>query len=170
MNFFLKLSSILCIVIWDKCRRTDNFFDWVLNTTHDLEDKGQSQRSLNVTHPLMPVIICAKYGKNPSRTLWNGHDKMYHNSIFTAKSLLNELEDIGQQSLHATHPLTQVIICTKYGKNTNSTVEAVEQTWQDVPYFSSFIVKSWLNDLEDTGQSQRSLGVTYPSMLVIICA
>ena len=33
----------------------------------DLEDIGQGQRSLYATHPLMLVIICAKYGKNPSR-------------------------------------------------------------------------------------------------------
>ena len=31
---------------------------------NNLEDKGQGQRSLRVTHPLLPVIICAKYGKN----------------------------------------------------------------------------------------------------------
>ena len=30
---------------------------------------GQGQRSLRVTHPLMLVIICAWYGKNPSRTV-----------------------------------------------------------------------------------------------------
>ena len=37
---------------------------------------------------------------------------------------------------------------------------AVEWTQQDVPYFSSFIANSWLNDLEDTGQDQRSLHKT----------
>ena len=37
---------------------------------NDLEDigQGQGQRSLYATHPLILVIICAKYGKNPSRT------------------------------------------------------------------------------------------------------
>ena len=36
---------------------------------NDLEDIGQGQRSLYATHPLMLVIICAKYGKNPLRIL-----------------------------------------------------------------------------------------------------
>ena len=30
---------------------------------NDLEDKGQGQRSLYATHPLIKVIICAKYKK-----------------------------------------------------------------------------------------------------------
>ena len=34
---------------------------------NDLEDIGQGQRSLYATHPLMLVIICAKYGKIPLR-------------------------------------------------------------------------------------------------------
>ena len=62
------------------------------------------------------------------------------------------------------------IICAKYGKNSSRTVHAVEQTQQDVPYFSSFIAKSWLNDLEDIGRGQRSLHRTHPLMLEIICA
>ena len=37
-------------------------------------------------------------------------------------------------------------------------------------YFSSFIANLWLNDLEDIGQGQRSLCMTHPIMLVIICA
>ena len=36
---------------------------------NDLENIGQGQRSLYATHPLMLVIICVKYGKNPSRTV-----------------------------------------------------------------------------------------------------
>ena len=35
----------------------------------DLEDIGQGQRSLYATHLLIRVIICAIYGKNPSRTV-----------------------------------------------------------------------------------------------------
>ena len=34
----------------------------------DLEDIGQGQRSSHTTHLLMLVIICTKYGKNPSGT------------------------------------------------------------------------------------------------------
>ena len=53
----------------------------------------------------------------------------------------------GQGLLSTTHPLILVIICAKYGKNSPRTVHAVERT-QGVPFFSSFIAKSWLNDLE----------------------
>ena len=70
----------------------------------------------------------------------------------------------------STHLLMLLIICAKYGKNPSRTAHAVEQTWKDVPYFSSFIAKSWLNDLENIGQGQRSLHVTHPLMLVIIYA
>ena len=38
---------------------------------------------------------------------------------------------------------------------------AVEQTQQDVSYFISFVANSWLNDLEDIGQGQRSLHKTH---------
>ena len=34
---------------------------------NDLENIGQGQRSLHATHPLMVMMICAKYGKNASR-------------------------------------------------------------------------------------------------------
>ena len=71
-------------------------------------------------------------------------------------SQLNNLEDLGLVSLRTTHPLTLVIICAKYGKNPSQTVHDVEQTWQDESYFISFIAMSWLNDLEDIGQGQRS--------------
>ena len=61
-------------------------------------------------------------------------------SSFIAKEWLNNLEDIcqGQRSLCMKHPLMPVIICARYGKNPSKTVHVVEQTWQDVPYFSSF--------------------------------
>ena len=36
---------------------------------NDLEHIGQGQRSLHATHPLMLMMICAKYGKYPSRTV-----------------------------------------------------------------------------------------------------
>ena len=37
---------------------------------NDLEDLGQGQRSLYATHPLILEIICATYGKSPSRTVY----------------------------------------------------------------------------------------------------
>ena len=105
----------------------------------------------------MLVIICAKYGKNSSRTVhvvkWTQQDVPYFSS-FIAKSWLNGLEDIvqDQRSINTTHPLMLVIIFAKYGKNPSRIVCSVEQTWQDVTHFSSFIAKSWLNYLKDIGQ------------------
>ena len=37
--------------------------------SNDLDDIGQGQRSSHATHPLMLLIICIKYGKNPSGTV-----------------------------------------------------------------------------------------------------
>ena len=56
----------------------------------------------------------------------------------------------------STRHLLLVIICAKYGKNPSRKVHAGEGTWRDVPYFCSYIAKSWLNDLEDICQEQRS--------------
>ena len=66
-----------------------------------------------------------------------------------------------------THSLMLVINCAKYGKNPPRTVDAVERTRYDVPYFSRLIAKSWLNDLEDICQDQRTLCATHFLMLVI---
>ena len=125
----------------------------------------------------MLVTICAKYGKNSIRTVRAGEhiehtrQDVPYSSSFIAKFWLNDLEDIGQGQmlLHATHHLMLVMICGKYKKNPSRTVCTVERT-QDVSYFSSFIVKSWLNDLTDISQGQRSLCATHPLMLPITCA
>ena len=111
----------------------------------------------HATHPLMIVIICAKYKKNPSRTV-----DATERTLFS-KSRPNDLEDIGQgqRSSHATHLLLLVIICTKYGKNPSKTVDATERTRFSRPR---------PNDLEDIGQGQRSLHATHPLILGIICA
>ena len=84
----------------------------------------------------------------------------------------NDLEDMGQSFmlLHVTHPPTLEIIFDKYGKNPSRTLHTVEPTRQDVPYFSSFIAKSWLNNLEHIDQGQKTLCMTHSLMLVIICA
>ena len=104
----------------------------------------------------MIVIICAKYKRNPSRTVDATERTRF------SKSRSNDLEDIGQgqRSSHATHLLMLVIICTKYGKNPSGTVDATERTRFSRPR---------PNDLEDTGQGQRSLYATHPLILVIIC-
>ena len=78
-----------------------------------------------MTHPLILVIISAQYGKNSSRILHAveqiRQDVLYFSSCI-AKSLLNELENIGQgqRSLCTTHPPMLAIICFKYGKNPSS--------------------------------------------------
>ena len=55
----------------------------------------------------MIVIICAKYKKNPYRTVDATEQTPFSNSR------PNDLEDIdqGERSLCATHPLMVVIIC-----------------------------------------------------------
>ena len=87
---------------------------------------------------------------------------------FIARSWLNDLEDIGQgkRSLHTTHSLMLVIIFAKYRKNTPCTIFAVEWT-KDVTYFSSFIAKLWLNNLEDISQGQWPLCTVHP--LIHLC-
>ena len=114
-------------------------------------------KALHATHPLMLVIICAKYKKNPSRTVDATERTRF------SKSRPNDLEDIGQGqgSSHATHPLMLLIICTKYGKNPSRTVDATERTRFSRPR---------PNDLEDIGQGKRSLYATHSLILVIICA
>ena len=34
-----------------------------MSQLNNLDDIGQGKRSLHATHPLMLIIICAKYGK-----------------------------------------------------------------------------------------------------------
>ena len=105
----------------------------------------------------MIMIICAKYKKNPSRTIDATERTRF------SKSTSNDLEDIGQGqgSSHATQSLMLLIICTKYGKNPSRTVDAAERTRFSRPR---------PNDLEDIGQGQRSLYATHPLIPVIICA
>ena len=69
-------------------------------------------------------------------------------------------------------PLPKIPFEYKYGKNPPRivTLRAVERTWQDVPYYRSFIAKSWLNDLEYISQGQRSMLAKHPFMIVISCA
>ena len=85
----------------------------------DLEDIDQGQRSSHATHLLMLVIICIKYGKNPSRTIDATEWTRF------SRSRPNDPENIGQgqRSLHATHPLMLMMICAKYGKNTSRIVD-----------------------------------------------
>ena len=72
----------------------------------------------------MKVIICAKYKKNPSRTVDATEWTRF------SKSRPSDLEDIGQgqRSSHATHPFMLLIICTKYRKNPSWTADATGLT------------------------------------------
>ena len=65
------------------------------------------------------MIICTKYGNNPSRTV----DSTVR--IRFSRSRPNDLENIGQgqRSLHATQPLMLMMICAKYGKNASRIVD-----------------------------------------------
>ena len=91
----------------------------VKTRSNDLEDIGQGQRSWHATHILMLVIICTKYGKNPSRTVAATERTQF------SRSRPNDLENIGQgqRSLHATHPLMLMMICAKYGENASRIVD-----------------------------------------------
>ena len=102
------------------------------------------------------MIICAKYKKNPSRTVDAPERTRF------SKSRSNDLEDIGQGqgSSHVTHLLMLVIICPKYGKNPSGTGDATERTLCSRPR---------PNDFEDIGQGRRSLYATHP-LILIICA
>ena len=112
-------------------------------------------RSLHATHPLILMMICAKYGKNASRIV----------DFFQGES--RKLEKIAKiwnliillSTWHLTHLLMVVIICGNYGKNRSRAENVTERT-----RFS----KSRLTDIEDIGLGQRSSYATH-LMPVIIC-
>ena len=68
-----------------------------------------------------------------------------------------------------THSYVTNKLCQTW-KNTLRAVHAVEWTRLNLQYFWSFIAKTWLNDLEDIGQDQKSLHTMNLLMLVMICA
>ena len=65
----------------------------------------------------MLVIICRKYGKNPSRTVDPTERTRF------SRSMPNDLENIGQMSLHVTHPLMLMMNCAKNGKYASRIVD-----------------------------------------------
>ena len=151
---------VICGKYGNNRSRTENVTErtqFSKSRLNDLEDilVGQGQGSSHATHFLMLLIICTKYGKNPSRTV----DATERTRFSRSRS--NNLEDIGQgqRSSYATH-LMLVIICTKYGENSSRTVDATERTRFSRPR---------PNDLKDIGQVQRSLYETHPLILVTIC-
>ena len=101
----------------------------------------------------MLVIICIKYGKNPSRTVDATERTRF------SRQRPNDLEDIGQgqRSLYATHPLIPVIICAIYGKNRSRTVDF---------FFQGQGRKIW----KKFKFSDSEKHATHPLIIVIICA
>ena len=92
--YFCRNSTEFCFK-----SRTENVTErtrFSKSRSNDLEDKGQGQRSSHATHLLMLVIICTKYGKNPSRTVDATKQTRF------SRSRQNYLENIGQgqRSLH----------------------------------------------------------------------
>ena len=108
----------MVVIICGKYGNITERTQFLKSRSNGLEDIGQGQRSSHTTH-LMLVIICTKYGKNPSRTVDATERTRF------SRPRPNDLEGIGQgqRSLYATHPLILVIICAKYGKNPSRTVD-----------------------------------------------
>ena len=107
----------------------------------------------------MLVIICIKYGKNPSRTV----DATERTQFLRPRP--NDLEDIcqGQMLLYATHPLILVIICVKYGKNPSRTVDFFFKVKAEK--FQQFAKTSNLQILK-----KHNTRPPPPLIIVIICA
>ena len=122
---------------------------------NDLENNGQGQRSLHVTHPLMLMMICAKYGKNPLRTV----DFFFKVKAKNFKNL-QKIQTLRFCKKRTTRHTLIVIIFGKYKNNPSRTADTTERTR---------FYKSRSNDLEDIGQGQRSTHATHLLMLVIIC-
>ena len=108
----LKLEQLERLRSEDTPRPHDYPYYWpphigsqVRTRSKDLEDIGQGQRSSHATYLLMLVIICTKYGKNPSTTVDATERTRF------SRPRPNDLKDIcqGQRTLHATHPLILVI-------------------------------------------------------------
>ena len=132
--------------------------------SNDLEDIGQGQRSLHATHLLMLVVICTKYGKNPSRTVDDTERTRF------SRSRPNYLKNIGQgqRALHATHPLMLMLISAKYGKNARRIVDFFSRSrpkiFKKLPkiLYSRF----WKKVTSDTPSNRKYKDYVYRKMLV----
>ena len=154
-------SDYLWQILKKKWFRTENVAErtrFSKSRSNVLEDIGQGLRSSHATHPLMLMIICTKYGKNPSRTVDATERTRF------SRPRPNDLEDIGQgvRSLYATHPLILVIICAKYGKNPSRTVDIFHQgQGQKISKICQKL---------KFPESKLTYHATHPLMIVIICA
>ena len=151
----------MVVIICGKCgnnrSRTENITEWTRfskSRSNDFEDIGHCQESLYATHPLILMIICAKYDKNPSRTV----DFFFK---VKAKFFLKIWQKFkfpdSEKNITLDTPSNDSDHCAKYKKNPSRTVDATERT-----RFS----KSRSNDLEDIGRGQRSSYATYLLILV----
>ena len=118
-----------------------------------------------IRHIVHPCVVLVPYMKQIRQIVvepWRRHDRKFERSVWPwPVDLLT-----WKGTWHIVH--SRVLFFD--GKNPSRTIRAVERTRQYVPYFSSFTIKSWLNDLGGIGQGQRSLYTTHYLMLVIICA
>ena len=66
-----QTENTICRAAWSQLKTVDatERTRFSRPRPNDLENIGQGQRSLYATHPLILVIICAKHGKNPLRTV-----------------------------------------------------------------------------------------------------
>ena len=67
-----KITVIICAIYkknWSRTVEATKRTRFSKSRPNDLEDIGQGQRSSHATHPLMLLIICTNYGKNPSWTV-----------------------------------------------------------------------------------------------------
>ena len=66
---------------------------------NDLVDIGQGQRSLHATHPLMLMMICARYGKNASRIVQGGSRKIRIDLQLKTLQSRHDFQSQGQMTL-----------------------------------------------------------------------
>ena len=110
----------------------------------------QGPGSLDTTHPLLLVTVCAKYGNNPNRNVRaveRTPQNVLYFSSFVAYAWLNDLEDISQdqRSLNTANPPMLVNIYAKYKENRSRTVHAVELTQKcvSVQQFCCKVMAEW---------------------------
>ena len=139
----------------------------MLQSRHDFQGQGQMTFTWRYRSK-SKVIICNTPSHNSDHfcKIWKA--SIENCRFFFSRSRPKNFKNLPKipivrfkkKTYHNTHALIIVIVCAKYKKNPSRTVDATKSTW-----FS----KSRLNDLEGIGQGQRSLCVTHPLMVVMIC-
>ena len=106
------------------------------------------------------MIICATYGKNPSRIV----DFFFKVKAENFRKICQKFKFPDSEKIVTCDTLIIVIICAIYKRNRSRTVDATERT-----RFSKSRPNDRPNDLEDIGQGQGSSHATHPLMILIIC-